>query len=221
MATDKTPRRARGQRIPYDVSGVRARESAPLHEWRNGAEASADVAPDSFIARVEARRVDLVALVKKGIPPRSYHAHSEGMLIRGKRHMWHGATGDGKSLVCLVHSVRMALAGERIVVLDRENGADEYADRLAQIMNSWKLTEAQRWSAPTQPLVPRVSDAEVERRGRARALSGRRARRGLGRTRQPAHVPLGLRAERARHGRLCTLHVGTPSIRSTRRVSPR
>ena len=63
MATDKTPRRARGQRIPYDVSGVRARESAPLHEWRNGAEASADVAPDSFIARVEARRVDLVALV--------------------------------------------------------------------------------------------------------------------------------------------------------------
>lgn len=58
--------------------------------------------------------------------------------------MWHGATGDGKSLVCLVHSVRMALAGERIVVLDRENGADEYADRLAQIMNSWKLTEAQR-----------------------------------------------------------------------------
>ena len=46
--------------------------------------------------------------------------------------------------MCLVHSVRMALAGERIVVLDRENGADEYADRLAQIMNSWKLTEAQR-----------------------------------------------------------------------------
>ena len=36
----------------------------------------------------------------------------------------------GKSIAMLVHWTRMALEGATVIILDRENGADEYARRL-------------------------------------------------------------------------------------------
>jgi len=36
----------------------------------------------------------------------------------------------GKSIAALVHTVDMALAGARIVIFDRENGGDLFAERL-------------------------------------------------------------------------------------------
>lgn len=134
----------RGQRIAYDVSAVKPREPVPLHDWRNGGDPTADADPGSFAARVSAKRVDLVAIVREGVPPLSYHARSEGMLVRGKRHLIAAPHKSGKSLVCLVHLCRLSLAGERCVIFDRENGADEYAGRLAQIMASWQLDNAER-----------------------------------------------------------------------------
>lgn len=133
--------------VPYDVSNAQPPppELAIAQDWRTGGEAGGDdPEPGSFAARVEAKLVNLAGLVKAGIPPRSYHAHSEGMFVRGKRHLIAAPKKSGKSIVCLAHWTRMALAGERVVVLDRENGADEYADRLGKIMSAWKLTAEQR-----------------------------------------------------------------------------
>jgi hypothetical protein len=142
------PRRVRrrpkiGQSVPYDVSHVASVEPIRNHDWRSGGD-DADVMPGSFAARVERRRIDLVARVREGVPPREYHAHSEGMLVRGKRHLIAAPKKSGKSIACLAHWVRLALAGERAAILDRENGADVYAERLELIMDAWQLTPEQR-----------------------------------------------------------------------------
>jgi hypothetical protein len=97
-----------------------------------------------FSERVSSRRVDLVGLIEQGIPPREYHARSDGMLAVGARHSISAPKKTGKSLAILSHGIRMGLAGERVMVLDRENGADEYARRLDEIMAAWELTPAQR-----------------------------------------------------------------------------
>lgn len=101
------------------------------------------VDPTSFEARFLKRTVDLVQIIREGIPPREYHVLSEGMLVKGKKHQCPGPAKTGKSLVWLAHFARMAMAGERIIVLDRENGQDEYARRLNAIINDWKLTAIQ------------------------------------------------------------------------------
>ena len=146
-ATDNPQRKRakkRGQVVSYDVSHVSPVEPVPLHAWRDGAEADSGLEPGSFAARVESRRVDLVGLVKNGIPPREYHVHSEGMFVRGKRHLIAAPAKTGKSLACQVHWARLALAGERVAILDRENGADVYAERLGLIMDAWNLSPEQR-----------------------------------------------------------------------------
>jgi AAA domain len=144
MAEAKPARRRSSQELKFDLSHVRTREPVKQHAWKNGADPGVDAEPGSFAARVESKRVDLVALVKEGIPPRAYHAHSDGMFVKGKRHLIAAPAKTGKSIVCLAHWTRLALAGERIVVLDRENGADVYAERLAAIMDAWGLTKAKR-----------------------------------------------------------------------------
>ena len=146
MAAERKParRRKRGQIVRYDVSHVPPVEPTRLRAWRNGAEADSELEPGSFAMRVESKRVDLVALIKEGIPPREYHAHSAGMFVRGKRHLLAAPAKTGKSLACQVHWTRMALAGERVAILDRENGADVYAERLELIMDAWKLSLEQR-----------------------------------------------------------------------------
>jgi hypothetical protein len=99
----------------------------------NGAE------PGSFAERVTARRVDLVQLIRDGLPPVEYLPESDGMLVKGKRHLIAAPRKEGKSIAMLVHWVRMALAGARVIVFDRENGAETYAKRLDSIIGAWGL----------------------------------------------------------------------------------
>ena len=95
--------------------------------------------PSGFAERVAARRVDLIARVEEGLPPVEYLRASEGILIVGKRHLIAAPRKTGKSIGMLVHWARMALADARVIVLDRENGADLYARRLHDITLAWSL----------------------------------------------------------------------------------
>jgi len=98
----------------------------------------------SFEDRVASRRVDLLQRLKDGLPPIEYLPASDQMLRRGKRHHWAAPKKAGKSLAALVHASDVVLAGGRVVIFDRENGADLYASRLEAIMAARLLTDEQR-----------------------------------------------------------------------------
>ena len=100
--------------------------------------------PGSFAARVTARELDLVQLIDKGIPPLEYLPASDEMLRRGKRHYVAAPAKEGKSIAVLAHLVDMVIAGAKVVVLDRENGSETYAERLKDIMTARRLTPQQR-----------------------------------------------------------------------------
>jgi AAA domain len=78
-------------------------------------------------------------LIGQGIPPVKYLPASDGMLVRGKRHLLAAPGKTGKSIAMLAHSVDMVLAGATVVILDRENGKDEYARRLRDIIEAREL----------------------------------------------------------------------------------
>jgi hypothetical protein len=99
---------------------------------------------DEFADRVLGRRVDLLAMIEEGLPELDYLQASHGMLLRGRRHLVAAPRKAGKSISMLSHLVRMAQAGARIVVLDRENGAVLYASRLDQIFASLDLDYEKR-----------------------------------------------------------------------------
>ncbi len=98
----------------------------------------------SFDERFRSRRVDLFERLEQGIAPLDFLPASERMLVRGKRHLLPAPKKTGKSLGMLVHWVDMMLAGARVTILDRENGADLYAARLGTIADSRGLDETQR-----------------------------------------------------------------------------
>lgn len=98
-------------------------------------ESEDDFNPGTFGQRLRAKRRDLVGMLMQGVPPVEYLPASDGMLVRGKRHQIPAPKKTGKSLGMLVHWCDMIAAGSPgIVVLDRENGAEEYARRLAAIL---------------------------------------------------------------------------------------
>ncbi|MGI8730823.1 MAG: AAA family ATPase [Solirubrobacteraceae bacterium] len=88
----------------------------------------------SLDQRLADARVDLLAYIEGGIPEREWLPGSDRMLARGARHHLSAALKSGKSLSLLAHSVDMVAAGARVVILDRENGADEYARRLGHVL---------------------------------------------------------------------------------------
>lgn len=100
--------------------------------------------PGSFAARVTSKAINLVELIDKGIPPVRYLPASDEMLRRGKRHYIAAPAKEGKSIGVLAHLADMAVAGAKVVILDRENGQDIYAERLADIMRARRLTTKQR-----------------------------------------------------------------------------
>lgn len=108
-------------------------------------ESEFEAAPErgSFEERFRSRRVDLRELLKNGVPPIEYLPASEGMYVRGKRHLMPAPRKMGKSFSTLRHSVEMVLAGARVVILDRENGAELYATRLGMITAALDLTDEQ------------------------------------------------------------------------------
>jgi hypothetical protein len=100
-------------------------------EHRNGDTPSTG----SLEQRLADARVDLLARIEDGMPDRAWLPRSEHMLARGARHHVAAPLKSGKSLGFLAHAVNMVIAEARVVILDRENGADEYARRLRDILN--------------------------------------------------------------------------------------
>src|SRR3954470_10815650 len=92
-----------------------------------------------------ASRVDVFGLIHEGIAPRAWVPGAHGLFAAGKRHHIAADGKTGKSLaIGVVQAIDTALAGGRVVVLDRENGGEEYARRLDQVMTSRGLDEQQR-----------------------------------------------------------------------------
>ena len=92
------------------------------------------VASDPSQALAEAR-VDLVERIREGIPERTF-VPGCGWLIAGKRYLMPSASGEGKSLAALVIAVDVVEAGGTVAILDVENGGDEYARRLADVLDA-------------------------------------------------------------------------------------
>jgi AAA domain/IclR helix-turn-helix domain len=118
-------------------------------------------------ARLDSAVVNLVQLIQEGIPEREWLPASEGLLAAGRRHLCAAPAKTGKSLAWLVHAVNIVLAGGSVVILDRENGAEEYARRLSDVLEAKDASEAD-WAAVDKrltycqwPLV-RMTDAERE-----------------------------------------------------------
>ena len=82
--------------------------------------------------------------IEDGPIPIQYLPASDGMLVKGKRHYVPSPKKTGKSLSWLRHTVDMILAAHAPLILDRENGADLYANRLALILAAERLTDEQR-----------------------------------------------------------------------------
>lgn len=135
--------------VKYDVSSVKPPPPSKRLRERTGKRPK-PVVPDeqpeagSFAARVGSRERDLVQLVEEGLPPLEFLPASVDMLVRGKRHLVAAPHKTGKSIGMETHWVDMALAGGRVAILDRENGADIYASRLSDILDARKLKKVDR-----------------------------------------------------------------------------
>jgi len=91
-------------------------------------------ADGSLGQRLTDSRVDLLAHIDGDIPERAWLPCSTNMLARGGRHHVAAPLKSGKSLAFLAHTVDMLIAGATVAILDRENGADEYARRTRDIL---------------------------------------------------------------------------------------
>ena len=115
----------------HDLDGARAALLALVDQAPGEARQPGDVERVMADARVE-----LVGLIRGGIPERAFVPGAEGLLLVGKRHLWFAAAKIGKSLAALVQAVDIVDHGGRVAILDRENGADEYARRLQDILDA-------------------------------------------------------------------------------------
>lgn len=102
------------------------------------------IAPGSFEERVANRRVDLVAAIEHGIKPPEFVPGSDDTLVQGARHLIAAPRKVGKSIAQQATAVRIVLAGGRVAILDRENGARIYARRLDDMMDAWGVSPADR-----------------------------------------------------------------------------
>lgn len=90
-------------------------------------------------------RVDLIELIDGGIPERQFVPGTGDALVKGKRHHLAASAKEGKSLsIGIVLALDVVFAGGVVVVLDRENGADEYARRMQAVLDAREATREQR-----------------------------------------------------------------------------
>jgi AAA domain len=88
-------------------------------------------------AALDHSRVDVIAMIDEGIPPRAYVPGADGLLPKGKRVHVAAEKKTGKSLaMCVVTAIQIVAAGGSVAVLDRENGADEFARRLEAVLDA-------------------------------------------------------------------------------------
>jgi AAA domain len=106
------------------------------------------VSPGSPVTAREAlerSRVDVIAMISDGIPPRAYVPGVPGLLPAGKRIHIAAEKKTGKSLsIAVVTAAQIVAAGGTVVVLDRENGSDEYARRLQDVLDARGADDAFR-----------------------------------------------------------------------------
>jgi hypothetical protein len=81
-------------------------------------------------------RVDLFKRIKQGIPEPEFVPGCDGFVRKGKRHLVPASAGTGKSLAWLRIAVDSVQKGGTVVILDLENGGDEYAARLECILDA-------------------------------------------------------------------------------------
>ncbi len=87
-------------------------------------------------AVLAAAAVDLVDVIERGLPDRAFVPGGEPWLLAGKRYLLPAPAGTGKSLLAIIVAVAVVAAGGTVAILDVENGADEYARRLADVLNA-------------------------------------------------------------------------------------
>jgi hypothetical protein len=80
--------------------------------------------------------VSLVDRIREGVPERVFIPGGEPWLLVGKRYLIPASAGTGKSLIALVVAVEVVSAGGQVSILDVENGADEYACRLGDVLDA-------------------------------------------------------------------------------------
>lgn len=80
--------------------------------------------------------VDLVALIQQGLPEPTFVPGCNPWLRAGKRYLCPAPAGTGKSLAWLTVAVTIVENGGRVVILDVENGEEEYAARLEDILTA-------------------------------------------------------------------------------------
>jgi hypothetical protein len=105
----------------------------------------------TLAARLDTARRNVVQLARSGSTKRDYLAGSAGTIEPGKRGIWLASAKTGKSISAEVLAVDIVEAGATVVILDRENGADEYARRLTDIIRA-RGDHAATWHAVSERL---------------------------------------------------------------------
>jgi len=90
---------------------------------------------DQYDDRLSSSRVDLVSLIRDGIPEREYVPGGDGWLLKRKRYLVYSPAGVGKSLGFEIVAVEIVRKGGTVAIIDVENGAEEYARRLELILD--------------------------------------------------------------------------------------
>ncbi len=90
-------------------------------------------------------RVDVIGLIREGIPEREYVQGTGRTIVKSKRHHCAAEGKTGKSITMgVVMAVDVVAAGGTVAVLDRENGADEFARRLEAVLDARDTNAAAR-----------------------------------------------------------------------------
>lgn len=90
--------------------------------------------PDGPVQALESARVDLVDIIRRGVPERHYVPGCSPYLIAGKRYLVPASAGTGKTLGAIVIAVEIVANGGAVAVVDVENGPEEYASRLQDVL---------------------------------------------------------------------------------------
>lgn len=119
-------------------NGDGERTHAEIQRQLEGLMAASDGADGEATAEaaLSSSRVDLIERIRNGIPEATYVPGCAPYLRAGKRNLWVAPAGTGKTLVALITGVTAVEHGGTVVILDVENGADEYARRLEDILRA-------------------------------------------------------------------------------------
>lgn len=85
---------------------------------------------------LERSRVDLVGLIRDGVPQPACVPGGDPWLLVGKRYLIPAPAGTGKSLAALAIAVAVVEHGGHAIILDVENGSHEYARRLEDVLRA-------------------------------------------------------------------------------------